>query len=86
MVYRRLNNNMTYRINGFDVDNRWVIPFNRDLIIRYDSRINIERCAHNKVIKYLYIYIHKGLDRAMIVIEDNIVQPNKNGEHMYMCK
>ena len=59
------------------------MPYNRDLIVRYDSHINIERCTHSKVIKYLYKYIHKGPDRATIVIEDNIVQPNNSGERMY---
>ena len=85
VVYRRQNNNMTYRINDFDVDNRCVVPYNRDLIVRYDSQINIEWCAHSKVIKYLYKYIHMGSDRATIVIDDNIVQPNNNGECMYRC-
>ena len=76
---QRRNNNMTYRINDFDVDNRWVVPYNCDIIVRYDSHINIERCAHSKVIKYLYKYIHKGPDCATIVIKDNSVQPNNNG-------
>ena len=76
---------MTYTINDFDVENRWVIPYNRDLIVRYNLYINIERCAHRKVIKYLYKYIHKGPDCATIVIEDNIVQPNNNEERMYRC-
>ena len=79
VIYRRRNNNMTYRINDFDVDNRCVVPYNRDLIVRYDSQINIEWCAHSKVIKYLYKYIHKGPDCATIVIKDNSVQPNNNG-------
>ena len=63
-------------INGFNVDNQWVIPYNRDLIVQYDAYINVQRCAHSKVIKYLFKYIHKGHNRAIIMFHDNIVQPN----------
>ncbi|XP_028093750.1 uncharacterized protein LOC114293828 [Camellia sinensis] len=80
---RRCNEGNTININGFIVDNRWVIPYNCDLLMRYDCHINIERCAHPKLMKYLYKYVNKGPDRATIVIEDNVIHPNNNGQQHY---
>jgi len=57
------------------MDNRWVIPYNRDLCVKYEAHINVERCAQKKVIKYLHKYMHKGADRATIVLEDNVHNP-----------
>ncbi|XP_028085778.1 uncharacterized protein LOC114286752 [Camellia sinensis] len=80
---RRCDEGNTININGFIVDNRWVIPYNRDLLVRYDCHINIERCAHPKLMKYLYKYVNKGPDRMTTVIEDNVIHPNNNGQQHY---
>ncbi|XP_028107811.1 uncharacterized protein LOC114306727 [Camellia sinensis] len=82
-IYRRRDTKKKYMVNGFEIDNRWVIPYNRDLIVLYDAHINIERCAHSKLIKYLYKYIHKGPDRATVVIEDNVNRLNIDGQSRY---
>ncbi|XP_028084559.1 uncharacterized protein LOC114285679 [Camellia sinensis] len=82
-IYRRRDTKKKYMVNGFEIDNRWVIPYNRDLIVLYDAHINIERCAHSKLIKYLYKYIHKGPDRATVVIEDNVNRLNIDGQSLY---
>jgi len=47
--------------------------------VKYDAHINVERCAQKKVIKYLYKYMHKGLDRATFVIEDNVHSTDAGG-------
>ncbi|XP_056685561.1 uncharacterized protein [Spinacia oleracea] len=46
------------------VDNRWVVPYNPFLLLKYDCHINIEICSSIKCVKYLYKYIHKGSDRV----------------------
>jgi len=46
-----------------------VVPYNRDLCIKYDAHINVERVAVRNVVKYLYKYVHKGHDHATIVLE-----------------
>ncbi|KAK9275061.1 hypothetical protein L1049_022319 [Liquidambar formosana] len=76
-VYRRRNDGNTIVVNNIVVDNRWVIPYNLELVTRFDCHINVEIVSHFRIIKYLYKYIHKGPDRATIVIEDNNVDEIK---------
>ncbi|XP_056688781.1 uncharacterized protein [Spinacia oleracea] len=58
------------------VDNRWVVPYNPFLLLKYDCHINIEICSSIKCVKYLYKYIHKGLDRVSMEVHngDEIAQ------------
>ena len=51
------------------VDNGWVIPYNPVMSLRYNCHINIECCASPKATKYLFKYVTKGNDRAMITTE-----------------
>jgi len=60
--YRRRDYGRKIIINGKELDNRWVDSYNRDLYVKYDAHINVERCAQKKVIKYLHKYMHKGPD------------------------
>ena len=59
--------------NGIiDVDNRWVVPYNPYLCLKYNSHINVEICSTIASIKYLYKYIYKGPDKAIIsIVGDN---------------
>jgi len=49
-----------------------VILYNRDLCVKYDSHINVKRVAVRSVVKYLYKYVHKGHDRATIVLKSGV--------------
>ena len=51
------------------VDNRWVIPYNPMLSARYECHINVEVCASAKATKYLFKYVTKGNDRALVRTE-----------------
>jgi len=60
-----------------------VVPYNKDLCVKYDAHINVECVAERSVVKYLYNYVHKGHDRATIILEsgtmhDDSEQP-RNG-------
>ena len=73
-IYRRRNSEEGGRIavnpkSGRVVDNRWIVPHNPTLCLRYDCHINVEACTSPKAAKYLYKYVHKGNDRAMVKIE-----------------
>jgi hypothetical protein len=46
----------------YHVDNRWVVPYNPYLFLKFNSHINIEFCASIKSIQYLFKYLYKGFD------------------------
>ena len=48
------------------IDNSWVVPYNPFLTLRFNCHINVERCTSPKATKYLYKYVTKGSDRAMV--------------------
>ena len=51
--------------NGKEIDNRWVVPYNPHLSIRFNCHINVECCVSSKSCKYICKYVNKGNDRAM---------------------
>ena len=68
-TYRRRkpeNGGRSVQHNGRTIDNRWVVPYNPYLTLRYSCHINVEATASPKAVKYLFKYIHKGNDRAMV--------------------
>ena len=68
--YRRQANGRTATKGNFIYDNRWVVPYNPFLTAKYRCHINVEICATVQSVKYIYKYIYKGPDRAMIQIQD----------------
>jgi len=54
----------------YEQTNRWIVPYNPYLLLRYDCHLNVEVCTSIKAVKYLYKYIHKGPDRANMQVGD----------------
>lgn len=52
------------------LDNRWVVPYNPVLSLKYNAHINVEYCATIHAVKYLHKYIYKGSDRAMVAVTE----------------
>ncbi|CAF1168005.1 unnamed protein product [Rotaria sordida] len=67
--YRRRDNGITMTIGKYEVDNRWIVPYNPYLLMKYNAHINVEICATVKSIKYLFKYIYKGHDCANIKLQ-----------------
>ena len=67
-TYRQRNNGRTVSRRNFVFDNRWVVPYNPYLITKYNCHINVEICGSIQAVKYLYKYIYKGHDKAMVEI------------------
>ncbi|XP_074347406.1 uncharacterized protein LOC141686260 [Apium graveolens] len=68
-IYRRRDTGVFVERKGVVLDNRYVIPYNRNLLVKFNAHINVELCNSARSIKYLFKYINKGPDRATAVIE-----------------
>ena len=53
-IYQRRNNKRTVQVNGLELDNRWVVPHNPYLLLKYNGHINVEICSTVSAVKYLY--------------------------------
>jgi hypothetical protein len=52
------------------VDNIFVVPYNRDMLVKFDSHINIEWCNMSRLVKYPFKYIHKGVDYVCGILKE----------------
>lgn len=68
--YRRRDSGLFVMKKGIQVDNRFVVPYNPKLLMRYQTHVNIEYCNKSNSIKYLFKYVNKGHNRATIEISN----------------
>ena len=68
-LYRRRDDGRRVRIRSAELDNRWVVPYNPGLLMRYNCHINVEACSNIKAVKYLYKHVYKGHDRASFSVD-----------------
>ncbi|KZR99990.1 ATP-dependent Helicase-like protein [Daphnia magna] len=65
-TYRRRDTFVVHRLKRghthFEVDNRWVVPYNPWLSLKYGSHVNLEYCASIVRVKYIFKYVYKGYD------------------------
>ncbi|XP_049362072.1 uncharacterized protein LOC125826778 [Solanum verrucosum] len=78
-IYMRRDTSIEVKKNGASLDNRYVVTYNRDLLVQFDAHINVEVCNYARSVKYLFKYVHKGSDRATTIIE-SIGTPTENDE------
>ncbi|KAG0618503.1 hypothetical protein M758_4G069300 [Ceratodon purpureus] len=67
-LYHCRNDERSFEKHRFLFNNSHVVPYNPDLIRKYNCHINIEVCASVQAVKYIHKYIHKGHDRATLRI------------------
>jgi len=75
-IYRRRNDGHKVFVRKKWLDNRWVVPYNLMLLMRYNCHINVEVCSSIKCCKYLYKYVYKGTDCASFAVGNH----NQNEE------
>jgi hypothetical protein len=52
------------------IDNRWIVPYNKLLSKTFNAHINVEACMSVKSIKYVCKYINKGSDMAAFGVQE----------------
>ncbi|XP_076893525.1 uncharacterized protein LOC143545531 [Bidens hawaiensis] len=69
--YKRPANGFCVKKNGVDLDNAYVVPYNKKLCMHFNAHINVEYCGGNMLIKYLFKYISKGTDRVRFKVSQS---------------
>src|SRR5438128_1539833 len=67
--YRRKDTEIFIRRGEHNLDNKWVVPYNLNLLKKYQAHINVEYVNKSKVLKYLCKYVNKGPDKANVIFE-----------------
>ena len=69
--------NISMRIGGTrmdqEIDNRWIVPYNKLLLRSMNCHCNVELCMSIKSIKYILKYVRKGCDQAMFALRSSQV-------------
>jgi len=79
-IYRRRDNGREIKKGSIKLDNRSVVPYNRDLLVKFQAHINVEWCNRSRSIKYLFKYIHKGVDYVLGLVKEKNGSTNENDE------
>ncbi|ESK82929.1 transcriptional factor b3 [Moniliophthora roreri MCA 2997] len=81
-LYQCHDDGRRYEVHGQLVDNRWIVPYNLYLSVKYDCHINVKCAAHVHSIKYAFKYVHKGGDRATVQFHENEIANYVDGRHV----
>lgn len=63
-LYRRRDTGVYVKKGESFLDNRYVVSYNKTLLLKYNSHINVEWCNQARSIKYLFKFINKGHNRV----------------------
>ncbi|XP_074363854.1 uncharacterized protein LOC141704500 [Apium graveolens] len=67
-IYWHRQQDISVHVRKAELDNQWVVPYNRNLLVKYQCHMNVEICCHARSLKYLFKYCLKGHNRATIEV------------------
>ncbi|XP_031124265.1 uncharacterized protein LOC116026979 [Ipomoea triloba] len=79
-IYRRRDDGRFVMKSGIQLDNRFVVPHNRYLLLKYMAHMNVEWCNQSRSIKYLFKYVNKG--NNMVITEFYKSTSDSNGNEV----
>ena len=65
---RRVGPEWTAQLGCRQVNNKWIVPYNPWLLLKYRTHLNVEAVTGSEAVKYLYKYIYKGSDHASAAV------------------
>lgn len=68
-VYKRPDNGTFVQKGNVRLNNQWVVPYNMNLLKKFQAHINVEWCNKGIFVKYLFKYVTKGADRSKVYLE-----------------
>ncbi|XP_072066930.1 uncharacterized protein [Arachis hypogaea] len=80
-IYKRRDDGKMIIKSGIDLDNHYVVPHNRYLLMIYGVHINVEWCNKSRSIKYLFKYVNKGHDRVTTSFYKSATEDVDKDEH-----
>jgi hypothetical protein len=69
-IYRRRDDGRRVKKGKIELDNRYGVPYNKDLLVKYLAHIDVEWCNMSRSVNILFKYIHKGLDYVVAVLKE----------------
>ena len=69
-IYKRRDDGRQIKKGEAMLDNGFVVPYNRDLLVKFQAHINVEWCNRSRSIKYLFKYIHKDDDQVTALLKE----------------
>lgn len=76
-IYRR-----RFTEDHFPINNRWIVPYNPYLLMRFQCHINVEICTSIIAVKYLFKYLFKGSDSALVELDSNEITRYITGRYV----
>ena len=83
-IYRRRDDGRQITKEGVMMNNGFVVPYNKDLLVKFQAHINVEWFTRSRSIKYLFKGIHNGEDQATAVVTETGLSKTNDEIKMYL--